>query len=460
MKKSIISIAILFIISICAVACSTISLPEKNLKERLGYDAALQARYRIDPQWWKIYNDPALNRIVDQALRNNIDLAQAALNVNRALYQARLIRADLVPSFSGGLDNSASRDISEHANSSISAGGDLRVSYELDLWQKVADAASARQWEYRATLEDRETARLALVGSVVDAYYNLAYLNDAVKATEDNIKNYRAMSEKIQLKYEAGKVASVEVDQTRQSLLSAENNLSSLLTQRKNTERALKEFLNLKPDESLDLGNGPTLAGLEAPGVDLDVPLAVLAGRPDLKAAEFRIQSAFKNVSETEKAWLPSISLSSALSSSGRNFSAAFNNPTASGAIALSLPFLDWERLRLNLRISETDFESTRLAFEKALTTALNEVDAWYFTYRQSEITLNNTEKKYAYDLKISEYYRDQYETGAGELSDWLGAMNTANSSRLSMFESRYQAINNGNMIYKALAGRYIKNAP
>ena len=309
-----------------------------------------------------------------------------------------------------------------------------------------------------ATLKDRETARLALVGSVVDAYYNLAYLNDAVTATRDNIKNYRAMAEKILLKYEAGKVASVEVDQTRQSLLSAENNLSDLLTQRKNIERTLRDLLNLKPEEALDLGGGPTLAGLVAPPIDLEVPLAVLANRPDLKAAEFRIQSAFKNVSETEKAWLPSISLSSALSSSGRDIGSAFNNPVAAGTISLSLPFLDWNRLRWNLRLSEADFESARLAFEQALTTALNEVDAWYYTYRQSATTLSNTEKKYAYDLKISAYYRDQYEAGAGELSDWLNALNTANSSRLAMFSSLYQMINYENMIYKAMAGRYVKN--
>lgn len=450
-------ISLLIIMASFATACSNITLPDQTLQERLQYTETIQARYKIDPQWWKIYNDPVLNRTVEQALRNNIDLARAALSVNRALYQANLIGADLVPSFSGGLDNSASRNIGEHDSSNLSAGGDLRVSYELDLWQRVADSVSAREWEYQATLEDRESARLALVGSVVDAYYNLAYLNDAVKATQDNIKNYRAMAETIRVKYEAGKVASVEVDQTQQSLLSAENNLSDLLTQRKNTERSLRELLNLKPEESLDLGNGPTLARFTVPKIDLNVPLSVLANRPDLKAAEFRIQSAFKNVSEAEKAWLPGISLSSTLSSSGLNLGNAFSNPVAAGAVAITLPFLDWNRIRWNLRLSENDFESVRLAFEQALTTALNEVDTWYFTYRQSEITLANTTQKFTHDLRISNYYRDQYEAGAGELSDWLSALNTANSSRLSMFSSRYQTINYENMIYKAMAGRYVE---
>ncbi|UQZ88644.1 hypothetical protein C4J81_05250 [Deltaproteobacteria bacterium Smac51] len=455
---TIIKLLILIFTVSLAAGCATVSLPEKDLKERLEYNESVQNRYRLDPQWWKIYNDPRLDRLVDQALRNNIDLAKAAISVNRALYQARLIGADLVPSFSGSLDGSASRNISEHVNSNVSVGGDLRISYELDLWQKVADSVSASKWEYQATLEDREAARLALIGSVVDSYYNLAYLNDAIIATEDSIKNYRSIAEKIRVKYDVGKVASVEVAQAQQSLLSAENNLSDLLTQRKNVEQTLRDLLNLKPTEPLDLG-GITLIGFELPGVDLNVPLSVLANRPDLKAAEFRIQKAFKNVSEAEKAWLPSITLSSALGSSGANLGSAFDNPVASGAVSISLPFLDWNRVRWNLRISEADFETTRLDFEQALTTALNEVDTWYYTYRQARTSLTNTEKKYVYDLKISSYYRDRYTSGAGELSDWLGALNTANSSRLSMLNSRYQTVNYENMIYKAMAGRYVDRA-
>ena len=446
-------IALILLVPLTA-GCARVTYPEKDLAERLEYDAAARSRYRLDQDWWLIYNDPKLNRLVDQALKNNIDLAQAAVSVNRALYQANLISGDLVPSFSGGFDGSARKNIKEGGPSTRSVGGNLNLSYELDLWGRVADSVSAQQWEYIATVEDRETARLTLINSVADAYFNLAYLNDAIAAAELNLKNYRAIERTVSAKFQAGKVAAVEPAQARQSILNSENSLIDYRTQRKTAEQTMRNLLNLKPDEPLDL-ESLTLAKLKPPPLDLSVPLSVLANRPDLKAAEFRLQKAFKNVEVAEKAWLPSITLGAALSSSGSAFNTALNAPTASGTISINLPFLDWNTVLWNLRISEADFEKVRLDFEKSLTTALNEVDTYYYTFENARKTLENTRRKYAYDQRISDYYRDRYQAGAGELSDWLSALNTLNSSRLAALNELYRTIQYENMTCKAMAGRY-----
>ena len=69
------------------------------LNEYIAPDSA-SAGYRADKDWWKIYADRQLDDIVALALANNIDLAKSAVSVNRALYQANLLGADLVPGFS------------------------------------------------------------------------------------------------------------------------------------------------------------------------------------------------------------------------------------------------------------------------------------------------------------------------------------------------------------------------
>lgn len=443
-----------------AASCARVNRPERNLEERLLYNAAAKARYQLDPEWWKIYNDQQLNRLADQALANNIDLARAAISVNRALYQAKLISADLIPGFSGGLEASARKNINDGGPSTRSAGGNISLSYELDLWRKVADTASAAQWEYAATIEDKESARLALINSVVDGYYNLAYLNDALISSRKNLANLRVVESSILAKHEAGKVSSLEKAQARQSVLNAETGLTDLETRHKSAEQTLRNLLNLKPNEDFGFSKSPSLDKLKLPGINLNAPLSVLANRPDLRAAEFRLEKAFKNVEVAEKGWLPSISLSSALASSGPSISRAFDNPTASAGLSIKLPFLDWSAVLYNLRISEMDFEKLRLDFEQSLTTALNEVDTYYYAYTQSRRTLDKTRQKYAQDLRISGYYRERYESGKAELSDWLSAVNTANSSRLSALDALYQALKNENMVYKAMAGRWTDAAP
>lgn len=438
-----------------APGCSKISRPEQDLRQRLAYNEAAARRYQLDSQWWKVFADERLNALVELALANNIDLAQAAVAVNRALYQANLLSVELVPEFSAGLDGRLNKDISSGGPTSRSYDGSLGLSYELDLWRRLADAVSAQHWEAKATAEDLESARLALIGSVVEAYYQLAYLHEAIKTTEEALANYRRVETMTADKYKLGKVTALEPAQARQSRLSAESSLSDYRSQLRQAEATLRDLLNLKPEDSLEV-EGAALSDLKPPELNLDIPLFVLANRPDLRAAEFRLERALALVDEAEKGWLPSITLNAALSSGGGEFKNAFNVPVAGGVVSLNLPFLQWDRVRLNLRLAEQDFQAVRLDFEKTLTTALNEVDTYYYSYSQSLRRLEILRRKYAEDVRVSRYYRERYELGASELSDWLGAMNTVYSSRLASLNGLYELVRYETLVYRALAGRYV----
>ncbi|KXS56536.1 MAG: hypothetical protein AMR96_02135 [Candidatus Adiutrix intracellularis] len=433
--------------------CARVSRPGKSLVERLNYDQTIQARYQLDRDWWLVYGDRRLDALVRVALQNNLDLVRAAVNVNRALFQANLVGVNLIPVFTEGLSVSARKNIKEGGSVARSVDVDFGLKYEVDLWRRLAASLSAAQWEYQATLEDLDAARLVLINSVVNTYYRLAYLNDALAEAEAGLKNLRSIEEKILVKRQAGRGAAVEPAQAAQVTLSAENNLLDYLRQRKTAEETLRNLLNLNPSDPLDLED-LTLDYLQLPELDLNVPLAVLAARPDLRAAEFRLRRAFKNIEEAEASWFPSITVNAALSSERVGFSQAFNAPVASLGLIFNLPFLNWNAILVNLRISEADFEEARLNFEQALTVALNEVDRCYYIYKQASRELVNTRKKYAYDLKIGCYYRDRYQSGAVELSDWLNAENAVNASRLATLNAFYQTIKAENQTYQALAGR------
>ncbi len=435
--------------------CSNVRAPEQNLNERLQFNQEVASRYQLNDKWWTIYQDAQLNQLVQTALDNNIDLAKSAINVNKALYQANLLGADLVPSFSGKVTASTSKNVKTSEPSSRSFGGNLSLSYELDLWRKLADSADAQQWEYKASIEDLQAAKLTLINNVVDAYYHLAYLQGAIGVAEQNISYYQKIVNLTQIKHKSGKIDSHNTVQANQSLLSARNSLLDLQTQRKNTEQTLRNLLNLKPGDSLD-DRYPDLLKVNLTQVDLNVPLSVLANRPDLRAAEFRLQKAFKNARASEKSWYPGISLGAALNTSSDHAKSAFNVPFTSGNVGISLPFLQWNTIKWNVKLSEAEYESTRLNFEQALTTALNEVDTYNNNYRNTRATLDNITKKYALDSKNSQYYKIRYQNGANELSDWLDALNTENTSRQSVLNNRYQIIQQENMIYKAMGGRHI----
>ncbi|MDR1657835.1 MAG: TolC family protein [Deltaproteobacteria bacterium] len=449
------ALAVGLVLTAALGGCARVTLPDRDLAAQLQYNQAVKERYQIDPRWWKSYGDAGLDALVELALTNNHDLAASALNLKRALIQAGLTELDLYPKLSGSGSTSTRRDLKGENPATRSFGVNFGLSYEIDLWRRVALAATASQWEYMATAEDLEATRQTLINKVVDAYYNLAYLNDALAQNERNLRNLLAVEKTVLVKHENGQATAVEPIQAAQSVLSARDAILNARQQLVTASQTMRNLLNLGPADDLGL-EALTLKGVKPPGVDLSVPLSVLANRPDLKAAEFRLYKAFSNTKIAERAWLPTISLSSAISSSSGTLDRLWANPSASLGLSLSLPFLDWPRLEKNVRLSELEYETVRLSFESALKVALNEIDVFYQNYQTITRLLEHSRRRHSYNLRISEYYRDRYQAGAAELSDWLSAVNSANSSGLSALNTLYQSIAAQNQIFEAMAGRYV----
>ncbi|WP_386696597.1 efflux transporter outer membrane subunit [Lonepinella sp. MS14436] len=447
-------IALTVILSSALVGCANINDSYQASQQDYQQYEQLTQQYNIKENWWALYNDAQLNQVVEQALLNNKDLAKATISVNSALYQANLLGADLVPSFNASSTSTASRPTDTSANSTISHTGSLGISYTLDLWRRLADAADAGEWNYKATQQDLEATRLSLINSVVVTYYQIAYLNDAISATNDTISYYNQINRIMQNRLSQGVADRASTDQAQQSVLLAQNNLISYQTQRKTAEQTLRNLLNLKPDQALNI-TFPHILNVKTTDVNLNVPVSTIANRPDVKGNLFRLSSAFKDAKATQKSWFPTISLGGSLSSSGTKVSNALNNPVAAGTLAISLPFLDWNHVKWNVKISEAAYESARVTYEQGITTALNEIDTNYFAYTQSQQNFTNLNKKYEYDQRITKYYQNRYNAGVSELREWLNAANTEKTSQVAILNAKYAVIQNENAIYSAMGGYY-----
>ena len=244
MKKLTLAIAM----ATALAGCANIGDSYKASQQDYQNYAEITKQFNVKENWWALYNDSQLNRVVEQALVNNKDLAKASIAVNRALYNANLAGANLIPAFSGSTQSSAGKNLKTGGNSTISHKGALNVSYTLDLWQRLADTADAAEWSHKATAEDLEATKLSLINSVVTTYYQIAYLNDAISTTQESIKYYNDISSIMQRRLSQGVADSASVDQAQQAVLNARNNLINYQTQRKTAEQTLRNLLNLKPD--------------------------------------------------------------------------------------------------------------------------------------------------------------------------------------------------------------------
>lgn len=453
------------IAAITLTACSTQKMSQdgslQQAEQHFQQYQNITQQYHINDQWWLGYRDRELNRLVEMALANNVNLAKTAIAVNLALYNANLVGANLLPAFSGTGQSSVSKGVGSASTNAVSTGVSktnnqlgFNLSYTLDLWGRLRDTASAAEWEQKATEEDLQAARLSLINGVVSSYYNLAYFNDAIRITQQSIKAYEEINRILTNKFNVGLIDRLGVDQSTQAILAAKNTLLQLRSGQKTAEKTLRNLLNLKPNEPL-VTKAPTLSKVKLQGVDVNVPVSVIANRPDLIASLNRLQSAFKNLTAMENSWFPTLTLGGGLASGAVKLGDTLDNPVASGVLSFNLPFLDWNRVSTNVKISEEKYQLAKLNYEQTITSALNEIDTYYYAYRQSGLQYTNLQKKHQSDQKISGYYKNRYNQGVSELREWLNALNTERSSELALLDAKFTRIKNEVAVYQAMAGKY-----
>lgn len=454
------SLSAVFAALLLAGCTSTHQASLTQAQENFEQYQQITQQYQIDEAWWTGYRDKNLNRLVELALENNVDLAKSAIAVNRALYSANLLGADLIPAFSGSASSSASKGVGSSSNitstgtSTIGHQLGLNLSYTLDLWQRLADSASAAEWEHKATEEDLRKVRQTIINSVVNSYFQLAYLQDAIKVSEKNIKSYQQIQRILNNKFQAGLIDRLSVDQAEQAIISEKNNLLNLQTSQKTAEQTLRNLLNLAPNAPLDL-RYTSILNTKLQGVDTNVPVSVIANRPDVIASLHRLQSAFKSLNAMEKSWYPSVTLGAGLSGRAASMADVTDNPVGNGVLSFNLPFLDWARVSNNIKISESSYEATKLSYQQTVNSALNEVDRYYFAYQQSKRSLANLQKKYDTDKRVSRYYQNRYEQGVSEFREWINALSTERNSELSLLNAKFNILQNETAVYQAMAGKF-----
>ncbi len=467
MKIAPLTLSVLFTLSL--TACSTkMSKDNSFSKIENNYQKYqnITEEYNINTTWWKEYQDSQLNKLIETALTENKDLAKSAILVNKALFNANLLGANLVPNFSLNGQSSAQRAVKNPAkkpystnHSLINHNIGLNLSYTLDLWQRLANTSSAAQWQKEATAQDLESTKLVLVHSIIDLYYRLAYLNQMIQITHQTKQNYQKISNTVKNKYRAGLITSLNVDQANLAVLQTQEKLLDLKLAQKQTEQALRNLLNLTPNQPLAI-HYPKLLNVAELGVDLNVPLSSIANRPDLKSALYRFKSSFKQLQATEMSWYPNITLGSTLSSNASLVNDLTNNSIWGGLLSFNLPFLDWQRVKAKINLSEQDYQLAKINYEQKVTKALNEINVAYYSYKNAKQSFKNQQKINQYNQNISRIYKNRYTQGVIELSKWLNAVNTANNSKLALIQAKYDILKNESSVYQVMAGKYNKVYP
>lgn len=411
---------------------------------------AAGATAAVADRWWERFGDPQLTQLVDEALRRNTNLAVAAIKVRRAQLQAGLAASARLPSVSLGANTSASRLLDNGPttrSNSLTAG----VSWEADLWGRLAAQRNAAEWEAQATEEDRAAAALSLVGTTASLYWQVAYLNQRIESGQQSIDYARKTLALVKVQHAAGSVTGLEEAQAQQTLASQEASQSQLVQQRVEARNALAILFDGPPAQSL--AEAQRLPETALPAVEPDLPASLLTRRPDLRAAELRLRSSLATVDATRTSYYPTLSLTGSLGGTSNVLSNVLSNPVATLGAGLALPFIQWRDMQRNVAISQADHEQAVLGFRQSWYQSLADVENALSARTQYEVQAQQLQVSLAAALQSERLSELQYRAGAVPLKTWLDAQETRRVATNALAQNRVNRLNSLVTLYQALGG-------
>lgn len=401
-------------------------------------------------RWWTRFGDAQLDKLVAEALQRNGDLAQAAIKVRKAQLKAGLAASDQLPTVSVSASSSNSRRLSGGSTTRTNTAA-AEVSWELDLWGRLAALRDVADWEAQATEEDRQAAGLSLVGTVTDLYWQIAYLNQRIVASEESIAYARKTLELVQAQHRAGSASGLEEAEATQTLTSQLASHTQLIQQRVEARNALAILFDGPPGAAFpELARLPD-AGL--PAVEAGLPASLLTRRPDLKAAELRLRENVATVDATRVGYYPTLTLTGSVGGSSSALSDVLAHPIGTLGAGLVLPFVQWRDMQRNVAVSQADADVAIVAFRQTWYQALADVENALSARQQYDAQAEQLEIALAAARKVERLYEVQYRAGAIPLKIWLDGQESRRTAENSLAENRLNRLNNAVTLYQALGG-------
>nr|WP_260514459.1 efflux transporter outer membrane subunit [Serratia fonticola] len=407
--------------------------------------------------WWDNFEDPQLSMLIGRALTSNNDLAIAGIQLQQARLAAGLTDTNLTPdvSVTGSANNN--KNLRNNTTPKESYSTTLSLSYELDLWGKLARAREQAQWQVEATEQDRQNTALTLIGNTAQYYWQIANLNQQIKQQQAGLEISQQTLALVQSRYASGAAGQLDLLQAKQSLLNRENTYRTLQQQREENRNALAILFNRSPTDrqaerrSLDINQDVPIAKV--------LPVEVIARRPDVKAAEGRLRAALAGSDVERLSFYPSLSLAASLGSASSIFSQWFSNPVRTLGANAALPFVQWNTVQLTIEKSDLDVKQAAIVFRSQVYNALADVDnamSQRLSYQQQKITQQQNLQLSQQRLVLA---RSQYQAGAVSFQSLLDAEDDLLTIETNLSDLQYNYLNATMKLWLALGGGVEKDS-
>jgi multidrug efflux system outer membrane protein len=438
-------------------------MPKNFIEEDKAKTAALTDAELVN--WWKIFNDPLLDHLLEVTKHSNFDLRFALQQVLEARAQYRIQASNLWPEID--LEASAIRSrFSQNLFDSTFLGPPVQnffqvgfdTVWELDFFGRIRRAKRAAYFNWEATKENVQAVQITVLSEVARIYTAIRALQNRLEIAHMRVELDQELLALSGVRSKAGLADEQTVQRSLSFLEQDKVTVSTLEILLKQTIYSLSTLLGKQPEEFASLFQESRPIPHAEGKVPIALPSELLRRRPDIRSAERMLASATEQIGVAVASLFPQITLTG----SGYGFqSNRTSNLFSSGSQFWNIgpnvfwPVIDFGKRRAQVDVENALQEQALISYERTVVSALEEVESALVAYFKEEERMRDLKSQVEASRNTWILNKDLYEAGLADYSLVLDSRDILLSSENALLQSKQALTSDLIAIYKALGGNW-----
>lgn len=444
---------------------------QKSNVLRIDRSTGLTSRSEPATYWWKVLDDPTLDKLVRMAYSQNLTLRAAGIRIYEARAQLGIIIGDGYPQtqqVSAGFkqervaDNvGVLRDISRFVEFDPSfrrwdVGFD--AGWELDIWGKFRRGVEAADANLIAEIANYDDVLVSLTGEVAKAYVTIREVQEELAITRRNVSLQSQSLGITRLRLKDGVTTELDVQEATILLNNTKSLIPKLESDLQQAKNALSLLLGLPPNQIDPLLGGHRGVPRPPLNVAVGVPAQLLNRRPDIRAAELKAQSRAAQIGVAQADLYPAFTISGAIGFKSSNLAELFQRQSVTGLInpAVTWDVLNYGRIRNGVRVQDAKYQEAITEFQQKVLKAYKEVEDALVGFAKAKQQAQFLVRSVAASRRAVKIASAQYRDGTADYTRVLNAQQALLKSESQLITVRADIVNNLIAAYKALGGGWL----
>lgn len=466
MKSAALTTLLSTALSVTLAACSfapSYQRPETpevaNFKEAGEWKTAQPSDTAARGDWWKIFGDEQLNQLQVQLGEANQNLKAAVARFSQARALARVARADYFPTIGTNASYTREHPSQNKALASASSPTNFNdyllsadLSYEVDVWGRVRNAAEAGKDSAQASAADLATLELSARAELAMDYFSLRAADSEQILLSETVEAYQKAFELTQNRYRGGAAAAVDVDQAQVQLENAKTQSAETTLKRAQLEHAIAVLVGV-PASQFSIAPAPLTT--VAPAIDPGLPSQLLERRPDVAAAERRVASANASIGVARAAYFPVFSLAAVFGVESGNSSTWFDAPSKLWSFGPGALFTVFDGGRRSAKTDEAHaaHEEAVANYRESVLNAYREVEDNLAAVQQLDKASASQKVSVDAAQRAQTQANYRYKGGVATYLEVASAQTLALQGQLNLADIQARRLNASVLLIKALGG-------